>query len=68
MLIVIMESFTNFFSIAAAAVSAGAIGVSLWRMFRTPDTLTVTRKDNGKSVVINPRGGWREGAKLTTLL
>ena len=63
-----MESFTAIFSIFAAVASAASISFSLWQLFRTPDTFTVTRKDTGKSVVINTRADWREGAKLAALL
>lgn len=62
-----MESF-DIFSLIAAVGAACAIGVSLVRLFSFPKKITVTRKDTGKSVVINTRAGWREGAKLTTLL
>ena len=63
----IME-LTNTLTFFASIASVAAVSISLWRLFRSPRTITVTRKDNGKSVVINTRAGWREGAKLTTLL
>jgi hypothetical protein len=63
-----MDSFSDLFTTLAGVASASAIAWSLWQLFRTPDTLTVTRKDTGKSVVINTRAGWREGAKLKQLL
>ena len=51
-----------------ALIGGTLTGVSLWKMFRAPDTITVTRKDTGKSVVINPRADWKEGSKLSELL
>ena len=62
-----MESFDIFSLLVGVAAVAGA-GMSLARLFRLPKNVTVTRKDTGKSVVINTRASWREGAKLTTLL
>ena len=63
-----MESFTNIFSLAALSLSGVVTALSVWRMFRTPDRLTVTRKDNGKTVVLDTRADWREGSKLGALL
>lgn len=55
-------------SIGALVASAAYMVVALRQLFRTPKTLTVTRKDTGKSVVIDTQAGWQEGRKLSTLL
>jgi hypothetical protein len=73
-----MRYFYNIINISAMSAPelfeyavAGASGIytlcSVWQILRTPKQLTVTRKDTGKSVVINMRGGAQEGAKLTAL-
>lgn len=55
-------------SMGALIVAVGYMAVALRQMFRKPKTLTVTRKDNGKTVVLNTQAGWQEGSKLSALL
>ena len=63
-----MQHYTDLLSLCALAVSSVYMVVALRQIFRTPKTLTVTRKDTGKTVVVNTQAGWREGSKLTALL
>jgi hypothetical protein len=62
-----MEASPSLFSVVAAVASGLGTIYCTWRVLRTPKTLTVTRKDNGKSVKINMRAGIKEGEKLTSL-
>lgn len=55
-------------SIGALVVSTAYMAIALRQMFRRPDKLTVTRKDTGKTVVLDTRAGWQEGSKLGALL
>ncbi|MDQ2770250.1 MAG: hypothetical protein M3Y54_07100 [Bacteroidota bacterium] len=64
----IMQHYSDLISICALAISGAYVAVALRQMFRTPKTLTVTRKDTGKTVVLNTQAGWHEGSKLTALL
>lgn len=63
-----MHHYADLLSICALVVSSAYVAVALRQMFRTPKTLTVTRKDTGKTVVLNTQAGWQEGRKLTALL
>lgn len=58
----------DFLSIGALAISTAYMAVALHQMFRKSDKLTVTRRDTGKTVVLNTRAGWQEGSKLRALL
>lgn len=62
-----MEASPNLFSIAAAVASGLGTIYCTWRVLRTPKTLTVTRKDTGRSVTIDMRTGSKAGEKLTAL-
>ncbi|RZK62646.1 MAG: hypothetical protein EOO59_01980 [Hymenobacter sp.] len=55
-------------SVGALAAATAYLVVALRQMFRTPKTLTVTRKDTGKTVVLNTQAGWQEGRKLSALI
>lgn len=55
-------------SVGALVAATAYLVVALRQMFRTPKTLTVTRKDTGKTVVLNTQAGWQEGRKLSALL
>jgi hypothetical protein len=58
----------DFLTIGALVAATSYMAVALRQIFRTPKTLTVTRKDTGKSVVLNTQAGWEEGSKLSALL
>jgi hypothetical protein len=55
-------------SVGALVAATAYLAVALRQMFRTPKTLTVTRKDTGKTVVLNTQAGWQEGRKLSALI
>lgn len=55
-------------SIGALFASVAYMAVALRQLFRKPKTLTVTRKDTGKTVVLDTQAGWQEGRKLSALL
>lgn len=59
---------TDLISIGALLAATAYVAVALRQMFRTPKTLTVTRKDTGKTVVLDTQAGWQEGRKLSALL
>lgn len=52
-------------SVGALVAATTYLAVALRQMFRTPKILTVTRKDIGKTVVLNTQAGWQEGRKLS---
>jgi hypothetical protein len=62
------EILTNVLTYGVAVVSGVVTSVALWRMFRPKNTIKVTRKDTGKSVVLNKRADWQEGNKLLELM
>jgi hypothetical protein len=54
--------------VGALVTATTYMAVALRQIFRTPKTLTVTRKDTGKTVVLDTRAGWEEARKLRALL